>query len=57
MARRFGQKNHVKVDPLAYNTILLGEPKIGKTTLIRDVCEKLVGEWLYVPRNGERRWC
>lgn len=44
MARRFGQKNHVKVDPLAYNTILLGEPKIGKTTLIRDVCEKLVGE-------------
>lgn len=30
MSRRFGKKNHVKVDPLSYNTILLGEPKIGK---------------------------
>lgn len=40
----FGRKNHVKIDPLAYNTLLLGESKIGKTTLIKEVCEKLAGE-------------
>lgn len=40
----YGKKNHVKIDPLAYNTLLLGESKIGKTTLIKEVCEKLAGE-------------
>lgn len=30
MVRRIGKKNHVKIDPLAYNTILLGESGIGK---------------------------
>lgn len=40
----FGKKNHVKLNPLAYNTLLLGESKIGKTTLIKEVCEKLAGE-------------
>ena len=44
----FGKKNHVKVDPLAYNLILLGESKIGKTTLIKEVCEKLGGEDCYL---------
>lgn len=38
---KFGKKNDVKLDPLAYNILLLGESKIGKTTLIKDVCEKL----------------
>lgn len=27
---RFGKKNHVKLDPLAYNIMLLGSPKVGK---------------------------
>ena len=30
MARKYGKKNVIKVDPLAYNICLLGEPKIGK---------------------------
>ena len=38
---KFGKKNDVKLDPLAYNILLLGEGKIGKTTLIKEVCEKL----------------
>lgn len=48
MARKYGNKKHVKLDPLAYNTIFLGEPKIGKTRLIQEVCEELVGEDGYV---------
>lgn len=48
MVRRIGKKNHVKIDPLAYNTILLAESGIGKTTLIKEVCEKLVGEDGYI---------
>lgn len=52
----FGKKNHVKVDPLSYNILLLGESKIGKTTLIKEVCEKLVGEdgYLFLEIGGER---
>lgn len=44
----FGKKNHVKIDPLAYNIMVLGEPKIGKTTLIYEVCKKLTGEEGYL---------
>ena len=40
----YGKKNHVKLDPLSYNICLLGESKVGKTTLIKEVCEKLAGE-------------
>ena len=31
-----------------YNVTLLGEPGIGKTTLAKEVCEKLVGEEGYI---------
>lgn len=48
MARKFGKKNHVNLNPLAYNICLLGEAKVGKTTLIKNVCEKLVGEDGYI---------
>lgn len=41
---KFGKKNHVNLDPLAYNICLLGESKVGKTTLIKEMCEKLAGE-------------
>lgn len=41
---KYGKKNHVKIDPTSYNVMLLGEPKIGKTTVMMEVLEKLVGE-------------
>ncbi len=51
MGRKFGKKNVIKVDPLAYNIGLLGESGIGKTTLAVDVCNKLVGEDGYILLN------
>jgi len=53
--RKFGIKNEVKVNPLSYNICLLGEPKIGKTTIIKKTCEKLVGEdgYMFLEMNGE----
>lgn len=48
MARKFGKKNHVKVDPFNYSLMLLGEPKIGKTSLLFQVAEKLLGEDGYI---------
>ena len=48
MARKFGKKNHVKVDTFNYSLMMLGEPKIGKTTLLYEVAEKLVGEDGYI---------
>lgn len=53
---RYGKKNEVKIDPLSYNICLLGEPKIGKTTLVREVCEKLAGEngYMFLELAGER---
>ena len=51
MARKFGKKNVIKVDPLAYNIGLIGESGIGKTTLAKEVCEKLVGEDGYLILN------
>ena len=39
-----GRKNHVNINPITYNVMLLGEPKIGKTTVMRETLNKLVGE-------------
>ena len=52
----YGKKNHVNLNPLAYNIMLLGESKIGKTTLIKEVCEKLAGEngYLFIECGQER---
>ena len=41
---KFGQKNKVSLNPLDANICLLGLPKIGKTTIMKEVAEKLVGE-------------
>ena len=49
--RKFGKKNIIKVDPLAYNLGLIGESGIGKTTLAKEVCEQLVGEDGYMIFN------
>lgn len=51
MGRKFGKKNIIKVDPLAYNLGLIGESGIGKTTLAKEVCDKLVGEDGYLVFN------
>lgn len=45
---KYGKKNEVKIDPLAYNLAFIGESGIGKTTLIKEYCEKLAGEDGYI---------
>lgn len=52
----FGKKNNVRLDPLAYNICLLGESKVGKTTLMKEVCEKLAGDdgYLFLECGTER---
>lgn len=39
----FGKRNEIKIDPLKYNIGLIGESGIGKTTIIKEMCEKLTG--------------
>ena len=41
---KFGKKNKVSLNPLDANICLLGLPKIGKTTICKEMAEKLVGE-------------
>lgn len=52
---KFGKKNIIKIDPLAYNICLLGEPKIGKTTVVKEMLDKLVGEdgYIFLEMAGE----
>ena len=45
---RFGKKVEVSLDPLSYNICVLGESKIGKTTICKEICEKLAGESGYI---------
>lgn len=45
---KFGKKNEVKLDPLAYNIGLLGESGIGKSTIIKEICETLAGPEGYI---------
>ena len=44
MARKFGKKKEISINPLDYNLGLAGISGVGKTTLIKNVCEKLVGD-------------
>lgn len=48
MARKFGKKVEIDLNPLHYNIGLLGESGIGKSAIMKDVCEKLAGEDGYV---------
>lgn len=52
---KYGKKNEVKIDPLNYNICLLGEPKIGKTTIIKQMLESLAGEegYIFLEMAGE----
>lgn len=45
---KFGKKNDVDLNPLHYNILIAGESGIGKSTLAKEVCEKLVGEEGYI---------
>lgn len=45
---KFGKKNEVSLNPLDYNICILGESGIGKSTLSKEICEKLVGEDGYI---------
>lgn len=48
MVRKYGKKNHVKIDPFAYTHILLGQSKVGKTTIVYQMLEKYLGEDGYI---------
>ena len=41
---RIGKKNKINLNPLHYNIALIGESGIGKTTIMKEYCEKLAGE-------------
>lgn len=41
---KHGRKTKIQLNPLAYNLALIGEGGIGKTTIIKEYCEKLAGE-------------
>ena len=45
---KYGRKNKIQLDPLKYNLMLLGESGIGKSTIIKQYCEKLAGEDGYI---------
>lgn len=44
MGMKYGRKNEINLNPLAYNLALIGEAGIGKTTIIKQYVEKLAGE-------------
>jgi GTPase SAR1 family protein len=43
MSRKFGKKKEINIDPLSYNIGIAGLSGVGKTTLVKNVCEQLVG--------------
>lgn len=45
---KFGKKIEISTNPLDYNICILGESKIGKTTIAKEMCEKLVGSDGYI---------
>lgn len=45
---KFGKKHEVDLNPLHYNLGLIGLSGIGKTTVIKEMCEKLVGDEGYL---------
>lgn len=53
---KFGKKNKVNLNILSYNICILGESKVGKTSLVKNVCEKIAGEegYLFLEMGQER---
>ncbi len=48
---KFGKKNMIKDGIFSYSIFIIGESGIGKTTLMKDVCEKVVGDDGYLLLN------
>ena len=49
MSRKFGKKNEITLDIMGkYNLGLIGLSGVGKTTLVKEICEKLGGEDSYI---------
>lgn len=55
---KFGKKNHISLNVTDVSTILLGQPKVGKTTIFKEIAEKEVGEqymfFEFYHENGSR---
>ncbi|MGN8906402.1 AAA family ATPase [Bacillota bacterium HCP28S3_F12] len=45
---KFGKKKDVDLNPLHYSTCLIGLSGVGKTTIAKEMCEKLCGEDGYI---------
>lgn len=45
---KFGKKVQIDLNPLSYNICLLGESGIGKSTIAKEVCQKLAGDDGYI---------
>lgn len=45
---KYGKKKEIDLNPLHYNIGLLGESGIGKSTIMKKICEILVGEDGYI---------
>lgn len=45
---KFGKKVQIDLNPLSYNICLLGESGIGKSTIAKQICEKLAGKDGYI---------
>jgi len=50
----YGRKNHVKVDPTSYSFMLLGEPKCGKTTVMKEALEIMDCNYMFAELGRER---
>lgn len=46
--RKYGKRNKVKSDILSHNLALIGEAGVGKTTVIKEMLEKIGGEDSYI---------
>ena len=48
---KYGKRVEINLSPLAYNIGIIGSSGIGKSTLAKQVCEKLAGEEGYIALN------
>lgn len=44
MARKYGKKTEISLNPFDYSIYFMGEGGIGKTTVIKQMCEKMLGD-------------